>query len=74
MERRFTILALQGRNFRRIPDGLQVIKGGDGGPVQAGRLSGNGQGITFLALACFSWAYIGYGQKDQRGFALSLLF
>jgi len=38
-EQRLTILALQVRNFRRMPDGFQVIKGSDEGPAQVGRLA-----------------------------------
>jgi hypothetical protein len=30
------IIALPSRNFRGLPDGLQVIRGKDGGPEQAG--------------------------------------
>jgi hypothetical protein len=58
MEQRFTILALQNGNFRRMPDGLQVISGrgwgaSAGGTVGAKRgerlrwkLKYNGQHLT----------------------------
>lgn len=39
MEQRFTILALQGRNFHRMPDGFRLSQGGDGGPERVGRLA-----------------------------------
>jgi hypothetical protein len=33
MEPRFTILAVQNRNFRRMSDEFQAIKGGEGGSM-----------------------------------------
>jgi hypothetical protein len=47
-----TINALQGGNFRIMPDGLQVIKGGEEGLARVGQLAEN-SGNIFLYFLIF---------------------